>query len=258
MNAARVKAGLQQVKRTFRRILAPGADDVIDSAIAELEDSKRRFDERIRQTHHPGLVPQPWGYRIYPEMPLVFKPSPAIRGLDLWVDLYCTVLWWQEAAMPVEQVIHLRVWDKSDYVYRSEWDSDNVCEQLTAQDRPCDGRVMFRCHFDLANPCQHGPKYHLQVGGGAQGEELCWFPEIMSLPRLACPPVDLILVCQLVAANFYWDKYKDLRHDPTWKGILRETQGHLLIEYHTSCMRALNQGDSLLDVLWNIDSSSTE
>lgn len=252
MNAARVKASLQEIRRSFRRILAPGAHDAIDLAIAELEDSKRRYDECIRRTDDPHLIPNPWGYRIYPTMPLVFESSTAIGGLDLWVDLYGTVLWCEERAMPVRQVIHLRVWDKSDYTYRREWDSEDICDKLTSQDHPHDGRVMLRCHFDLANPDQDGPKYHLQVGGTAAEAELCWLPAIMDLPRLVCLPMDLILACQLVAANFYWEEYKRLREDPAWKGILRESQEHLLKEYYRSCLRALDNGDSLLDILWNI------
>lgn len=252
MNANQIKAGLQELKRSFRRILEDGAEDVIDWAIAELDSTKRRFDEWTRRTDDPRLVPQPWGYRIYPEQPLRFRPSRAIRGLEPWVDMYCTVLWWEERALPVEQEIHLRVWSNSvNYIHRPEWDSEAVLERLTDPVRSFDGRVILRCHFDLANPGQHGPKYHFQFGGEAREYELCWLPGIADLPRLIYPPMDLILVCQLIAANFYWEEYIEFRETPEWIGTLRRSQGHLLKDYYKDCLNVLEQNRVLLDYLWN-------
>jgi len=254
MNANLIKAGLQRLKKSFRRILQDGAEDVIDDAIAEIEGLKKRFDEQKRQTHDPHLTPKPWGYRIYSERPLRFKRSNAIKGLNLWVDLYCTVLWEEEGSMPVEQVIHLRVWsDRSNScTYREKWDSDDVLDKLTNSAWTDEGRVMLRCHFDLSNPGQDGPKYHLQFGGNARGNELCWFPEIINLPRLAFHPMDLILVCQLVAANFYWEEYKEFQEAPEWVSAIRRSQEHLLKDYYRDCFTALDQDCVLLDRLWNI------
>jgi hypothetical protein len=246
MNVAWIKAGLREIKRDFQRILDNGMGDVIDEAIAEIESSKEAFDELQGKTHHPGLTPRPWGYHVYPEAPLRFKPSKyAIKGLNLWVDLYCTVLWVEEGAMPVEQQIHLRVWsDELNYVYRQSWDSEEVLNALI------DGRVMLRCHFDLANPGQPGPKYHLQFGGNARGDELCWFPKTIKLPRLAYPPMDLILACQLVAANFYWEEYNEFRETREWINVLRRSQEYLLRDYYDGCLKALEQ-DLLVGHLWN-------
>jgi len=253
MNLHWIKAGLQQLKRSFQRILDDSASYVIDEAIAGLESSKKRFDERTRQTHDPRLIPQPWGYQIDPEQPLRFKPSRAIRGLEPWVDLYCIVLWREEGALPVKQEIHLRVWsNNTNYVHRPEWDSETVFNRLTDPVRPFDGRVILRCHFDLANPGQHGPKYHLQFGGEAREYELCWLPGIADLPRLVCPPMDLILACQLIAANFYWEEYIEFRETPEWIGTLRRSQGHLLKNYYKNCLNVLEQDRVLLDYLWNI------
>ena|SRR5688572_9185419 len=153
MNFSHIKMGLQQLLRTFKHFLDDNADGVITEAIAELEGSKKRFDELTRRTDDPRLVPNLWGYRIYPERPLRFKASEAIRGLPCWIDLYCTVLWREEEQLPIEQSIHLRLWsNRIDYIYRDEWDCEEVFNKLT------EGRVMFRCHFDLANPQQQGPK----------------------------------------------------------------------------------------------------
>jgi len=251
MNANQIKAGLQQLKRSFRRILEDGAEDVVDWAIAELDDTKKRFDEWTRRTDDPRLIPQPWGYRIGPEWPLQFKRS-CIKGLDLWVDLYCTVRW-TEGVMPVEQIIHLRVWsDNEDLIWRPDWDSADVFDKLADQAVPRPRRVIFRCHFDRANPGQPGPKYHLQFGGDAQGQELCWSPKAMNLPRLVYPPMDLILTCQLIAANFYWEEYSEFRETREWIGTLRRSQGHLLKDYYEDCLNVLEQNRVLLDYLWNV------
>ena len=231
-----IKSGLRQLKKSFRRILHDSAEYVIEEAIAGLYTSKERFDERTGRTDDPRLKPEPWGYQIYPERPLRFKPSTAIKGLSCWVDLYCTMLWREEGTPPVEQGIHLRVWsDELDYIYRPDWDSEKVYDGLT------DGRVMLRCHFDLANPGQHVPKYHLQFGGNAREHELCWFPEIINLPRLAYPPMDLILVCQLIAANFYWEEYSNFREAPEWISTLRRSQRHLLKDYYKDCVNVLSR-----------------
>jgi hypothetical protein len=253
MNANWTKFGLQQLKKIFRPILEDGTESVIDWAIAELESSKKRFDEWTRRSDDPHLTPQPWGYRIDPQLPLRFKPSSVIKGLGLWVDLYCTVLWMQEGTLPVKQEIHLCVWSNNmNYIYRPEWDPNVVLEKLTDPARLFNGRVILRCHFDLANPGQHGPKHHLQFGGEAREHELCWFPGIANLPRFVCPPTDLILACQLIAANFYWEEYKEFRKTPEWTGTLRRSQASLLRSYYKDCLNVLEQDRVLLDHLWNI------
>jgi hypothetical protein len=248
MNVQWIIRGLNEPKRDFRRILDDDASYVIDEAIAEVENSKKAFDARQGKTHHPGLAPRLWGYNIYPEAPLRFRPSKnAIKGLNLWIDICCKVLWGEEGALPVEQVIHLRVWsDELDFIYRENWDSKEIYDKLT------DGRVMLRCHFDFANPGQPGPTYHIQFGGNARQDELCWFPEALKLPRLAYPPMDLILVCQLVAANFYWGHYDEFRQVPEWKTIVRQSQKCMLRGYYGMCSQVIEQDQILLDRLWNI------
>lgn len=247
MKSQSIKANLQRLKTVFRGIWEDGAENVIDGAIAELGTLKKGFDGRQGKTHHPNLVPNPWGYRIYPEYPLCFKRSTAIRGLSCWLDLYCTVLWEQEEELPVQQDITVRLWsDELDYIYREDWDSPNVLDGLT------NARVMVRWHFDLANPGQPGPKYHLQFGGNARSDEWHWFPEMISLPRFAHPPMDLVLVCQLIAANFYHEEYNLLCKAPEWTGIVRKSQQHLL-PYYTSCLSVIEHEQSLLDALWNTE-----
>jgi hypothetical protein len=244
MNPTWIKFGLREIKRNFKSILDDNAGWVIDDAIAGLDSTKEEFEKRQIQTHDPRLTPEPWGYRIYPEYPLRFKPR-TIKGINLWVDLYCIVLWEEEEALPVKQDIHLRVWsDEIELIYRPDWDSEKVYKELT------EGRVMLRCHFDLANPGQPGPEYHLQFGGNPRENELCWFPETLRLPRLPYPPMDLVLICQLIAANFYWEEYVGFRETAEWINTLRRSQEYLLENHHAGCLSALDQ-DLLVDYLWN-------
>jgi hypothetical protein len=245
MNIAWIKFGLKEIKRNFDPILDDNADWVIQDAIAQLDSTKKDFDWRRQKTHDPKLVPEPWGYCIDPDSPLCFEPR-AINGMNVWADLYCTILWKEEGALPVEQCIHLRVWsDEIDRIYREDWDSEHVYNNLTDE-----GRVMFRCHFDLADPGGPGPEYHLQFGGNPRVNELCWLPEFMKLPRLPYPPMDLVLICQLIAVNFYWDEYIEFRETAEWISALRNSQQYLLKDYYEGCLDALDR-DLLVDHLWN-------
>jgi hypothetical protein len=254
MNVHRIKSGLQELRRSFAHILDDTAEWIIADAIKQVDSTKKLFEEQQRQTHHPGLAPEPWGYRIFPETPLRFKPN-TVRGLELWVDVFCTVLWVQEGDLPVEQNLHLRVWssNENDCTYRQEWDSDDILDKLTGNAPPIEeGRVMLRYHFDLAEPHQQGPQYHLQLGGNLRENELCWFPESIKLPRLPFPPMDLVLLCELIAANFYWDDYLKFYETPEWQDALRRSQNFLLHRYYQGCFNAVqNEQGLLVQHLWN-------
>ncbi len=244
MNVAMIKRGLMELGKSFKPILDEGTSWTIDEAISQLDRTRSRYVEGQRQSHHPNSTPTRWGYWITSEFPLRFRAT-LCKDVNFWVDLYCTVLWEDEGELPVEQDIHLRVWsDDPNYTFRDAWDSDALRDKLSS------GRVLLRCHFDLANPDQQGPKYHLQYGGNPRDEEFCWFPKQVRLPRIPYPPMDLILVCQLVATNFFWDEYGEFHDTPEWKGALTRSQEHLLRTYYTECLDALSD-DLLAKHLWN-------
>lgn len=254
MKVSQIKKSLQELKRNFQDILDDSTLPIIDEAITEVDISKKKFDEWERKTHAPGKGPQSWGYIISPDKPLRFIPSKVVKGQNIWVDLFCEVSWKKEEEMPIKQQVCLRIWSDSlnDFAYRPDMDSEKILDKLTNPNHPFNARVMFRCHFDLASEKQPGPKYHLQFGGNAREYELCWFPEALKLPRLAFPPMDLILVCQLIAANFYWEEYNQFRETPEWMNALRNSQEQLLKNYYKDCFNAINQERSLLDYLWNL------
>lgn len=75
-----------------------------------------------------------------------------------------------------------------------------------------------RWHVDLANEkddgMQSGPLTHIQFGGHVQGHRDRDHP--LKVPRWSHPPMDVILLCEVTAANFYPDEWVELREDPVW------------------------------------------
>lgn len=247
MKISSIKEGLSQFRKVFQKILEDDAGQIIDEAIVELESSRERYEKNKKRTDSPKVKVLPWGYKIRPERPLRFITSNAIKGLTVHIDLFCEILWKSENALPVQQVIQVRLWSKEmGYVHRSDWDAEGVFDRIVNEKR-----VMLRFHLDFAEKDQQGPVYHLQFGGKALAEEVCWFPEIINLPRLHFPPMDLILVGQLIAANFYRNEYLKIRNTPEWIKIVRDSQKSFLSDYYSMCYSTLNHDDILLDALWN-------
>lgn len=82
-----------------------------------------------------------------------------------------------------------------------------------------------RWHIDRANPrpdpanpgsniFQSGPLIHMQYGGHEPGHNNNLSK--LSVPRWCYPPIELALLCEIVAANFYEDKWLDFRQQPSW------------------------------------------
>ncbi len=166
------------------------------------------------------------------------------------MDVYCKI-YWEDDAIPVEQDIKVRLWsDHEQLIFDSDKDSLAVYEKLTDPSRERQGRVISRFHFDKANQTQPGPKYHLQFGGNPKEYELCWHPSGVNIPRFQYHPMELFLTCQLIAANFFWDDYLEIKETSEWRGALELCQSQLLVGYYQGCMDTLLKGDSLLDCLW--------
>ena len=75
-----------------------------------------------------------------------------------------------------------------------------------------------RWHVDWANVVngkpQAGPLVHLQYGGHFAGHRAL-DPKVKE-PRWVHPPMDLILMCEVTAANFHEEKWEALREDNNW------------------------------------------
>ncbi len=122
------------------------------------------------------------------------------------------------------------------------------------------GHLQSRWHIDLANrkngSYQDGPLFHLQSGGhkpqGNRKEELK-----ISRPRWAMPPMELILTCEMILANFYTEQWETIRTEKRWLKLIHIAQ---LMCYSAYCQRMQNclfdaalaksQSQSVLTALW--------
>jgi hypothetical protein len=249
MTSGKIITGLEVVRTKFKRILDSDADRILSAAKTAVVSTKKEHDKRLKQ-RRASYQPMPWGYSVSPGSPLRFRDAK-VRDLTFRVDVVCKALWFGRRREPHSQQLAVRVWslDKA-VMFREALDAPEIEQAID----PKSGRVMLRFHFDQATSGQQAPRYHVQVGGRAQPEELCWLHEAVSVPRIAYPPIDLILACEMIAANFFPDEYKQIRSDPTWKGVLKTSQEYLLRDYFSTCMGVLDDDRmniSVLDELWS-------
>jgi len=249
MDYRRVQRSLRLITKTYARILDRPAQNLwLPSAIGSVESTRKRYDYAVHNQPR-GFTPEPWGYTIGHDQPVRFVPTE-VNGINLQVDIYCDIRW-IEAEVPVVQDIKVRVWSThARTIFEPERDADNINDVLRDPGRTAVGRVISRFHFDKANRGQPGPEFHLQIGGKAEPYELCWHPESVKVPRLAHPPLELFLACQLVAANFFPREYAEIKQRSEWLGELRWQQASLLRDHYQRCLNAIDAKESLLDALW--------
>lgn len=254
MNPGDAVYSLRVLRDTFSRILERTAPRVLDQAIAQVNASAGETAAESASTKRKKKkkkVGRPWGFRITPDGPLQFQRC-AVKHANVRVDLICRFEWPLDSAAGASiQDLAVRVWalDRN-LCYRADWDAKRVSDELSESL----GRVMLRIHFDLAGPQQSGPKYHLQIGGVPHDGELWSLPPSLNLPRIAHPPTDLVLACEMIAANFFPLEYRRIQAEATWKKAVRISQSQTLREYHALCHRVVSidkPPQNLLDALWN-------
>jgi hypothetical protein len=251
MNPERVKASLKLIRKVYRRILDDASQAIVlPSAIASVDATKQEYDYAVRNRTR-GFTPEPWGYTIAHDQPLRFIPSKPPGGIEMQVDIFCDVRW-TEDEIPVRQDIKVRIWsDHDETIFDPERDAQTVYDQLIDPVRTHRGRVVSRFHFDKADPGQkQGPEYHLQFGGKPESYELCWHPKKVNVPRLDYRPIELFLTCQIIAANFFWEDYLEIREKREWREELITYQDLLLENHYENCLDLIRNHESLLDSLW--------
>lgn len=252
MNSRNIIRALETINKSLHAVLEEeSAEGVIRSAIQELQDSKATYDKYQRRKELRHKPTGDWGYSIL-QPALRFKIA-TYKGYKLRPDISCNLRWQKEGALPTTQELVLRIWSADEGImYREQYDSELIGELVTAQDNPLKERVILRCHFDLANPNQDGPLYHLQIGGNAREQEHCWYPKEFDLPRLVYHPLDTLLLCQLVVTNFFPTDYQDIRRDLNWRWAVKSLERYMLSEYYAQCLAAINsKKNNLIDHLWN-------
>jgi hypothetical protein len=249
MILADVERCLRTIGNSLKPILSGNASQILEEAIRTVQASHEISQSDRKQKRKK---PRRWGYSISPARPLEFQDC-SISEYKASVDLFGSFWWPPEAhSPPVEQNLTIRIWSRdSNLSFREKWDSEGVKQAIQKTNR----RVISRFHFDLANSSQPGPKYHLQLGGVPHDNECCWIPKAVDLPRLAHPPVDIALACQIIAANFFPNKYEGIKTDPSWWATIRGAQHSFFGDYFQLCNRVIkdqNARMSLLDQLWNL------
>lgn len=110
-----------------------------------------------------------------------------------------------------------------------------------------------RWHVDWANSTattvQSGPLVHLQYGGHRPGHRETDHP--LKVPRWNHPPMDILLLCELVAANFYEDRWGDLREDQNWCAAIAIGQKLCYSAYLRKMVTGLSiSSETMLHSMW--------
>lgn len=151
---------------------------------------------------------QSWVIMIDRDMPLEFVPAE-----DVYKGIECVVPKISCELISVNQQNYNNL----------PFDSFDVSVQIDDMTN----KPISRWHIDLANKkddgrMQNGPLTHLQFGGHIPEQRSDDYP--LKVPRWSHPPLDIILLCEVITANFYpkiWDKIKDT---PCWCDAISVSQ----------------------------------
>lgn len=199
------------------KYLAPGSKDILLERVRLLRSQRRAVSLR-------------WRFSIPRESPLKFREN----GDRLQADVMGVIEGEGDEVKEVSTL--LRVWSLDEALcYRAGIDAEQVRTKFDETGR----RVIVRFHFErrAKNTKMLEPIYHLQVGGVALRDENCWFPKQLEIPRFHFPPMDIILLCELVLINFFHEDSRILRETPEWKKLVMKSQhafqGTYFAEFHS-------------------------
>lgn len=239
MNAKQVSQSLDILRTQLSNILDPRSSDyVLERAKNQAVFSEGlyyRYRDRSDYTHR--IVTDGWGFKI-DDPPLRFVGTE-IHGYQFAVDILCDFRW--KDNMACKRSIVLRLWSLDEGIFiREDWDSERLIDLYTKN--ALTERVMVRFHFEEAVLNTPEPPYHMQIGGLAKANEFCWLHPKIEVPRFPIPPMDLVLMCELIGANFYPHVYRKIRNDSTWRGQILNSQNALLLRYFESCCKDIEDG----------------
>jgi hypothetical protein len=115
-------------------------------------------------------------------------------------------------------------------------------------------KLQLRWHIDLANrfddeTYQAGPLFHLQAGGHTPQSDRQQELKV-SIPRWPFPPMELILTCEMIIANFYPDKWKKIKRQKKWLELIHASQQLCYPTYFQRIQNCLEHRQSVLEALW--------
>ena len=202
--------------------------------------SKEILLERVRMLRAQRKGGSWWQFSIPRESPLTFKENSDRLQADV------TGIIEGEGDEVKEVRTLLRVWSLDEALcYRPNIDAEQVRTKFAETGR----RVMVRFHFDrrATNVTTPEPIYHLQVGGVALQDENCWFPKQLEVPRFHFPPMDIVLLCELVLVNLFHKSSRNLREKPEWKKLVVKSQSAFQTSYFNDFYSYINSiSDTIL------------
>lgn len=168
--------------------------------------------------------PTQWEFSILRERPVTFKQN--INKLQ--VDISTTMQGQDDSVEDIRTVLRVWCWDKN-MSYRKGIDGSAVENKFDATGK----RVLVRYHFERRSQKVKKPEpiYHLQVGGHALEDENCWFPKKLDIPRFHFPPMDIVLLCELVLVDFFPEESENLRKNPEWRSLVIKSQEYFQRRY---------------------------
>jgi len=160
-----------------------------------------------------------WHFVINKAQPLTF-----IENEDkLQADISCQISGTRDDTQEVRTL--LRIWSSDPTLcYRTGIDATQVGNQF----RQTGKRVLIRIHFEPRRPTARIPEptHHFQIGGVPDVSEICWWPKQIDVPRLYYPPMDVILLSELVLVNLFPRRSSNLRKKPEWTALIRKSQNY--------------------------------
>jgi hypothetical protein len=166
-----------------------------------------------------------WTYQLDLARPIVFAPAqhPKYGSVQPRIAAHISVKESKDARPPFE-------------ILKLSLEITNVA-----------GESLQRWHVDRANKSkeryQQGPLYHLQIGGHWRGGDRS-FEVDLEEPRWCHPPLDVVLLAEVVAANFYPKEWRLLHARDTWCGLVQSSQKLCFTDYTKKLLGLLNVGKS--------------
>ncbi|MCL4553095.1 MAG: hypothetical protein M1305_06050 [Candidatus Marsarchaeota archaeon] len=182
---------------------------------------------------HQAPKGKKWSITISQDNPLRFVESDKKRGF-LRVDLSGTFEEPLEESGKLRGSLTIRLWSDRENIYFRENIDSRAIKEAVEHDERAQGRVMIRFHFENAMQGAWEPKHHFHLGGSGgyrEDHELCWHPEWLDEPRFAYHPMNLILACEFVIANFFPQHFHSITREESWREALILAQREYVFPY---------------------------
>jgi hypothetical protein len=214
-------------------------------------DSFKDIIRIFRQTDRPEV----WIFKTNPRKPLTIKTTShqVITEIEISFDIEAIVNEVRRNEFKTrfnKYNIQIKMWsNKAPFCFRQEYDSEQMKEKIRENNNR---RVMLRFHFDKRTK-DTDPElfYHFHVGGDQEIDEFFWIPQQVDIPRIPHPPMDPLLILEMILQNFYkkdrsTKKIYDILMDPDWRTAVCKSQRIFQMRYFEKCCEFLAKPEKTL------------